>query len=100
MLYHSTRSSEPYVDSAKAVLTGLAPDGGLYMPEYLPDFDWRNCLTLSAQEMSCAILSALLPDIPDMNTLVARAYTGKFQTEELTPTVSAGDFHDGSTVLL
>ena len=93
MLYHSTRSSEAYVDSARAVLTGLAPDGGLYMPEFLPAFDWQHCLTLSAQGQSAAILSALLPDIPDMNTLVERAYTGKFQTEELTPTVPAGDFH-------
>ena len=93
MLYHSTRSNEAHVDSARAVLTGLAPDGGLYMPEYIPDFDWQHCLTLSAQGMSCAILSALLPDIPNMQALVERAYTGKFQTEDLTPTVSAGDFH-------
>ena len=93
MLYHSTRSNEAHVDSARAILTGLAPDGGLYMPEYIPDFDWQHCLTLSAQGMSCAILSALLPDIPNMQALVERAYTGKFQTEDLTPTVSAGDFH-------
>ena len=93
MLYHSTRSSAPCVDSARAVLTGLAPDGGLYMPEFIPDFDWQRCLTLSAQGMSCAILSALLPDIPEMPALVSSAYTGKFQTEELTPTVPAGDFH-------
>ena len=92
MLYHSTRSSESYVDSARAVLTGLAPDGGLYMPEYIPSFDWQHCLSLSAQGMSAAILSALLPDIPDMDTLVERAYTGKFQTEDLTPTVAAGNF--------
>ena len=93
MLYHSTRSSAPYVDSAQAVLAGLAPDGGLYMPEYIPDFDWQRCLTLDAQGQSEAILSALLPDIPDMNNLVSAAYTGKFQTEDLTPTVAAGDFH-------
>ena len=93
MFYHSTRCCQSPVDSARAVLTGLAPDGGLYMPEYIPDFDWQGCLQLSAQGMSCAILSALLPDIEGMDTLVQRAYTGKFQTEELTPTVSAGDFH-------
>ena len=93
MLYHSTRSADAHVDSARAVLTGLAPDGGLYMPEYVPDFDWQHCLTLSAQGMSEAILSALLPDIPHMKTLVERAYTGKFQTEDLTPTVPVGSFH-------
>ena len=93
MLYHSTRSSEPHVDSAQAILTGLAPDGGLYMPQQLPSFDWQDCLTKDAQGMSTAILSALLPDIPDMSTLVRKAYTGKFQSEELTPTVPAGNFH-------
>ena len=92
MLYHSTRSANAHVDSARAVLTGLAPDGGLYMPESIPTFDWKHCLTLSAQGMSCAILSALLPDIPQMEELVCRAYTGKFQTEDLTPTVPVGDF--------
>ena len=93
MFYHSTRSCAPHVDSACAVLQGLAPDGGLYMPERIPAFDWQHCLTLSAQGQSCAILSALLPDIPDMQDLVEKAYTGKFQTEDLTPTVPAGDFH-------
>ena len=93
MLYHSTRGGAPAVDSAQAVLEGLAPDGGLYMPEALPEFDWRKCLTLSAQGMETAILSALLPDIPDMEALVKRAYTGKFETEELTPTVPVGPYH-------
>ena len=93
MLYHSTRGGAPAVDSAQAVLEGLAPDGGLYMPEALPEFDWRKCLTLSAQGMETAILSALLPDIPDMEELVKRAYTGKFETEELTPTVPVGPYH-------
>ena len=92
MNYHSTRNCDSYVDSARAVLEGLAPDGGLYMPEYLPCFDWQKCLRSSSMDMATMILSALLPDIPDMATLVKRAYTGKFQTEDLTPTVSVGDF--------
>ena len=93
MLYHSTRNITLTADSAEAVLQGLAPDGGLYMPQALPAFDWKKCLDLSAQEMSGMILSALLPDIPHMETLVHNAYTGKFETEELTPTVPVGDFH-------
>ena len=44
--------------------------------------------------MATQILSALLPDIPQMEQLVKRAYIGKFETEELTPTVAAGDFHE------
>ena len=93
MLYHSTRNEHLTADSAQAVLEGLAPDGGLYMPQALPAFDWQKCLAGSAQEMSCMILSALLPDIPGMETLVKHAYTGKFEREELTPTAAVGDFH-------
>ncbi len=93
MLYHSTRNDRLRVDSAQAVLEGLAPDGGLYMPDALPAFDWRKCLKGSSQEMSAMILSALLPDIPGMRELVRRAYTGKFETEDLTPTVRVGNFH-------
>ena len=93
MLYHSTRGTDHAVDSAQAVLEGLAPDGGLYMPESLPEFDWKACLAGDSQAMATMILSALLPDIPDMEDLVKKAYTGKFETEDLTPTVPVGDFH-------
>ena len=92
MLYHSTRSELNAVDSAQAVLTGLAPDGGLYMPEALPEFDWKACLSGSSMDMATMILSALLPDIPNMPELVKKAYTGKFETDDLTPTVPVGNF--------
>ena len=92
MIYHSTRSELLKADSAAAVLEGLAPDGGLYVPAALPDFDWKACLQGSAMDMANAILSALLPHIPNMQQLVTKAYTGKFTTDELTPTVSVGDF--------
>ncbi len=93
MIYHSTRSDSLCADSAQAVLEGLAADGGLYVPAQLPAFDWKGCLQGSAMDMATAILSALLPDIPDMENLVRKAYTGKFATEELTPAVPVGDFH-------
>ena len=92
MIYHSTRNSQLRADSAAAVLEGLAPDGGLYVPQQLPEFDWKACLQGSAMDMANAILSALLPDIPNMDQLVSKAYTGKFATEELTPTVPVGNF--------
>ena len=92
MQYHSTRSSTPSVDSAQAVLNGLAPDGGLYVPQAIPQIDVAACLKENTIAMASRIISALLPDIPNMDTLVSRAYTGKFQTEELTPTVDTGAF--------
>ena len=92
MLYHSTRNSAAVVDSAQAVLSGLAPDGGLYVPAALPEIDAEACLRESTMQMAARIIGAMLPDIPNMEVLVERAYRGKFQTEELTPTVDTGKF--------
>ena len=93
MQYRSTRGLSPEIDSAQAVLNGLAPDGGLYLPRELPVFSWEKCVQKDTLGMAEMILTAFLPDIPDMGMLVQRAYTGKFETEDLTPTVPAGDFH-------
>ncbi len=92
MQYHSTRSAAAEVDSAQAVLSGLAGDGGLYMPKALPAFQWEKCVASGTLEMAEQILSAFLPDIPNMGELVRKAYAGKFETDTLTPCVSAGDF--------
>ncbi len=92
MKYLSTRNGDIYIDSAQAVLNGLAPDGGLYIPVKLPHIDVAACLQESTMEMAARIMGALLPDIPNMDALVKRAYTGKFQTVELTPTVDTGKF--------
>ncbi len=42
MLYVSTRGATP-VSLDKALVSGIAADGGLFLPEYLPQFDWRDC---------------------------------------------------------
>ncbi len=92
MQYHSTRGSSPAVGSAQAILTGLAPDGGLYLPRSLPEFNWCDCVQKDTMSIAAQILSAFLPDIPNMDELVRKAYTGKFRSDDLTPTVPAGDF--------
>ena len=92
MQYHSTRNHTQTVDSAQAVLSGLAGDGGLYVPQALPAFDAQACLKLSTMDMAKKIIGALLPEIENMDVLVQKAYGGKFATEELTPTVQAGNF--------
>ena len=92
MQYRSTRGGGSPVSGARAVLTGLAPDGGLYLPESIPEFDWRGCVMNDTMTIAARILTAFLPDIPDMQGLVKQAYTGKFETDTLTPIVSVGDF--------
>ena len=92
MLYHSTRSQQNKVDSAQAVLNGLAPDGGLYVPECLPALDVADCLAQDTMTMAARVIGAMLPDIANMAELVEKAYTDKFETAELTPTVDTGKF--------
>jgi len=38
MHYYSTRNKNESVDFAQAALTGLAPDGGLFVPEEIPRY--------------------------------------------------------------
>ena len=93
MNYQSTRNRCWQASSTRAVLEGIAPDGGLYIsPELLQtDFDWQSLLKEDAFTMSQRILSALLPDFDDMDALVQRSYNGKFESDELTPLVKVGD---------
>ncbi len=90
MKYQSTRNRALTASPAEAVLAGIAPDGGLFMPEAIPSMDWQALLKEDTLTMSARILSALLPDYPDMDALVHRGYAGKFETEELTPVVPVG----------
>ena len=95
MEYQSTRNNMLRASSAQAVLDGLAPDGGLYSMPSLRDisFDSQSVLKLDTQGMATEILTALLPSFSkdEMRELVKKAYTGKFESEDLTPTVHVGD---------
>ena len=91
MNYHSTRNQREIIDSAQAVLNGLAPDGGLYVPQTLPKVDVQSILKMDVYAMAGAIIGSFLPDIPNMEQLVEKAYRGKFTAPDLTPTVQAGD---------
>ena len=92
MFYQSTRSEKETVRSTVAVLRGIAPDGGLYMPAQWPEgFDWKKLLPMSTRDMAAALFAYFLPDFEDIPGIVRRAYEGKFETEDLTPLVPVGD---------
>ena len=95
MEYQSTRNPALKASAAQAVLDGLAPDGGLYTMPSMREiaFDWKSVLGMDTQGMATEILTALLPSFTkdEMRVLVKNAYTGRFETEDLTPTVSVGD---------
>ena len=92
MIYHSTRDEKLTAAPTRAVLEGIAPDGGLYVcdPGKL-DFDWQGTLQKDTMSMAADILGVLLPDFQEMNELVRASYAGKFASDDLTPLVPVGD---------
>lgn len=82
MKYHSTRGQAPVLDFADVVLTGLARDGGLYVPESYPQFSaeqWRQLRgkpyqTVAYQVMKPFVEDAIQPDA--LETLIDEAYEG------------------------
>jgi len=86
VLYVSTRGGSPSRRFSEILLEGLAPDGGLYVPEKVPAADlaaWRN---LSYRELAFAVLSRFMDDVPDLAKLVDRTYTkAVFGSDEITP---------------
>jgi len=95
MLYQSTRDDRALVTGTQAILQGIAPDGGLYVPQTgtLPLLDYKTVCSMPVQEMAASIMGSLLPEFSEaeMKQLVSNAYSGRFETEDLTPTVPVGD---------
>ena len=66
MMYYSTNDKSHRVDARQAVLAGLAPDGGLYMPESIPSLPQRFFDELrgkSLQEIGYIVSSIFLGDV-------------------------------------
>ncbi len=104
MRYISTRGNATPQAFCDILLGGLAPDGGLYLPESYPQISraeldaWR---TLSYAELAFAILEKFIDDIPatDLKAIVARTYTAEVycharnggDTAEITPLTRLAD---------
>src|SRR5262245_49021844 len=91
MRYISTRGRMPPRRFSEILLEGLAPDGGLVVPESYPRVSlaelegWRR---LSYAELAGEILQRYADDIPmqDLRELLARTYSpAVFRSAEITP---------------
>ena len=92
----STRGGCPPRPFSATLLGGLAPDGGLFLPEAYPQVSvgelarWRE---LSYPELAFEIIRKLATDIPepDLRALVTRTYTAEvFGSPEITPVRKLG----------
>jgi threonine synthase len=106
MKYISTRGQSPALSFSDVLLGGLAPDGGLYMPESYPTFsdaDLTSMRKMNYRELAFAILSRLIEsdDIPaaDLRAIIDKTYRADVYSfsrkgqlaEDITPTLKLED---------
>ena len=89
MQYFSTRNFKIRKNPSEAILEGIAPDGGLYLPESFDaaQFPMQKLTSMSAKEISTEVLSLLFGGeekfAPEgFSPVVARAYNDKFDRED------------------
>ncbi|MDR0539987.1 MAG: threonine synthase [Spirochaetaceae bacterium] len=99
MKYYSTRNKNEGVSFAKAALTGLAPDGGLFVPEQIPEYSaavrssfadmafsdlaYESIQPFLAGDIPAAALSGIIESAFDFPCPVVKTGDGGFHILEL-----------------
>jgi threonine synthase len=98
MRYISTRGAAPVLTFEQAMMTGLARDGGLYLPETIPQMTADQIASLAGagyEECAFAVMCPYLGDTftdEDFRALIAAAYNG-FGHAARAPLVQLADNH-------
>ncbi|MGI6001601.1 threonine synthase [Lachnoclostridium sp. An131] len=94
LLYRSTRDSGVQVTASQAILKGLSADGGLFVPNTIPELDVSldELAQMSYQETAYAVMSRFLTDFTEeeLKGCIEKAYDEKFDLPEIAPLVKAG----------
>ena len=89
VLYKSTRGKEQAVTASMAILKGLSEDGGLFVPERIPQLDvpMDKLAQMTYQETAYEVMSRFLTDFTEeeLKNCISKAYDSKFDTEKIAP---------------
>ena len=93
--YRSTRGAESGVSASRAIIKGLSEDGGLFVPERIPafDFDVTELAGMDYKETAYRVMRLLLSDFTEeeLRGCIEKAYDSKFDVPEIAPLVKHGD---------
>ncbi|HJP52534.1 MAG TPA: threonine synthase, partial [Pseudomonadales bacterium] len=96
MRYKSTRGGVTDVSFKDAVIMGLAHDGGLLLPESIPDVAplLDSWVDLSYQQLAHEVMSCFVDDIEDeiLKEIIERSYS-TFKHSDITPVRRVGGVH-------
>ena len=89
MEYISTRNKNERATASQAILKGLAPDGGLYMPEKIPHLpkSIRELSAMSYQGIAYEVMKLFFTDFTqdELGECIDRAYDNKFDDRSIVP---------------
>lgn len=97
MQYKSTRSNTEYVSASKAIINGISPGGGLYVPADIPEISLKDIMRLADKsyiDKAKAVLELFLTDFTpeEIDYCVENAYKkGKFDSSYVVPVVNLSD---------
>lgn len=93
LYYKSTRGMKEKVTASKAVLQGLAEDGGLFVPERIPKLTipLEELSAMDYKETAYEVMRLFFTDFTEeeLKQCILNAYDSKFDTEEIVPIVKA-----------
>ncbi len=92
MKYNSTRNKKEIVSASEAIIRGIATDGGLYVPEYIPKLkNLDDLIDLDYTELASYVLKCYFDDLGEEKILnsAKNAYDNKFPSE-VAPVMTLG----------
>ena len=97
IMYCSTRGDKKLFHASEAIIKGLAPDGGLFVPTEFPKLsvsldDLKN---MDYKQIAYIVMKDFLEDYTEeeLRNCIDKAYDSKFDTEEIVPLVTKGNKH-------
>ena len=95
MLFESTRGSSEKLNSAQAIIRGIAEDKGLYVPEEVPALPLELTEKLTYKEVAERVIGAFFDDFTEaeMKACVDGAYDAKFTEPDAVKLTAAGGAH-------
>lgn len=94
LTYIGTRDASIQATASEAILKGICPDGGLYIPAEIPKMEkpLKELEKLNYQELAYEVLSKFLDFTKEeLQACIQGAYDEKFDTPEIVPVVKKGD---------
>lgn len=93
--YKSTRGSGEGIEASRAILRGIAEDGGLFVPSEIPKIDEELSVLaeMNYKELAYYVMSKFFTDFTEeeLKQCIDKAYDDKFDTKEIAPLKKVGD---------